>query len=266
MRFACDHDLHIHTYLSNCSKDVNQTPENIIKYAKNNNLNTICFTDHYWDSSIPYNTADNPWYQNQNFEHVSQIKPLPQAQDIRSLFGCEVEMGADNEIAMPEFRYNDFDFIIVSTTHFHLMAGKNWDNADEIKLVSNWIDRFDAVLNSNLPFKKVGLAHLSTPHIYRKDRKKYLEILDLISLSELKRLFAKTAELGIGVELNSSALCFAEEETNTILRMFKVAKDCGCKFYLGSDAHRLNNFNQVNAVFNRAIDLLQLEETDKFIL
>ena len=78
---------------------------------------------------------------------------------------------------MPEFRYKDFDFIIVSTTHFHLMAGKNWDNVSENKLVSNWIDRFDAVLNSNLPFNKVGLAHLATPHIYRKDRKIYLEIL-----------------------------------------------------------------------------------------
>ena len=265
MRFVCDHDLHIHTYLSNCSGDINQTPQNILNYAKNNNLNTICITDHYWDSSIPYNTGNNAWYQNQNFEHISQALPLPTAQGIRVLFGCEVEMGSNNELAIPEFRYKDFDFIIVSTTHFHLMAGKNWDDVDEKKLISNWIDRYDVVLNSKLPFNKVGLAHLATPHIYRKDRKTYLKILENLPLSELKRLFLKTAQLGVGIELNGSMLSFADEEKDYVLRMFKVAKECGCKFYLGSDAHRLNNFNSVNAVFNRAIDLLQLEETDKFV-
>lgn len=266
MRFVCDHDLHIHTYLSNCSKDINQTPENILKYAKNNNLNTICITDHYWDSVIPYNTVDNSWYQNQNFEHISKIKPLPKEQGIRVLFGCEVEMGSNNEIAIPEFRYKDFDFIIVSTTHFHLMSGKLWDGVDKFRLVDNWIKRFDVVLDSDLPFGKVGLAHLATPHIYRKDREIYKEILNSIPLAELERLFYKSAKKGVGIELNSSTLSFKDDEADVVLRMFKVAKDCGCKFYLGSDAHKLNNFNQVNATFNRAIDLLRLEETNKFVL
>lgn len=266
MRFVCDHDLHIHTYLSNCSGDINQTPENILKYAKNNNLKTICITNHYWDSDIPYNTANNVWYQNQNFEHVSKSLPLPQDKAVRCLFGCEVEMGSNNEIAMPKYRYKDFDFIIVSTTHFHLMTGKDWENADENKLISNWIDRFDVVLNSDMPFNKVGLAHLATPHIYRKDRKTYLKILEALPLSELRRLFLRATQLGVGIELNGSMLSFPYEEKDIVLRMFKVAKECGCKFYLGSDAHKLNNFTHMNTVFNRTIDLLQLEETNKFVL
>ncbi len=86
MKFVCDHDLHIHTYLSNCSGDINQTPENILHYAKTNNLNTICITDQYWDSSIPYNTTDNSWYQNQNFAHIAKSLPLPQDENVKFLF------------------------------------------------------------------------------------------------------------------------------------------------------------------------------------
>ena len=265
MKFSFDHDLHIHTYLSNCSGDITQTPVNILNYAKKYNLNTICVTDHYWDDSIPYNTIDNSWYQNQNFEHISKIKPLPNDENIRFLFGCEVEMGSNNEIAMPEFRYNYFDFIIVSTTHFHLMTGKNWDNADKNRLVSNWINRFDVVLNSNLPFNKLGLSHLVTPHIYRRDRKIYLEIIDLLPTNVLKRLFSKASQLGVGIELNSSALSFFEEEKDVVLRPLRIANECGCKFYLGSDSHKLSAFENIKENFEDIITSLDLTEDDKFI-
>jgi len=49
-----------------------------------------------------------------------------------------------------------------------------------------------------------------------------------------------------------------------VLRMFHVAKQCGCKFYLGSDAHERWSFDGVYDVFERAINHLGLEESDKF--
>ena len=50
-------------------------------------------------------------------------------------------------------------------------------------------------------------------------------------------LFKKAADLGVGIELNSFDMNFAEEEAETVLRPYRIAKKCGCKFYLGSDAH-----------------------------
>lgn len=52
MRFRYDHDLHMHSYISDCSQDAEQTPENILQYAKEHNLNTICLTDHFWDENV----------------------------------------------------------------------------------------------------------------------------------------------------------------------------------------------------------------------
>lgn len=47
MKFKIDHDLHIHSYISECSSDVLQTADRILQYAKDNHLSTVCLTDHF---------------------------------------------------------------------------------------------------------------------------------------------------------------------------------------------------------------------------
>ena len=110
MKYKVDHDLHIHTYLSECSQDPEQTPEYILEYAKKNGLHTVAVTDHYWDSAVP--TPSN-WYRPQNFDNVSKVLPLPKADGIKFLFGCETDMNRELTIGIPSERYKDFDFIIV---------------------------------------------------------------------------------------------------------------------------------------------------------
>jgi histidinol phosphatase-like PHP family hydrolase len=46
--------------------------------------------------------------------------------------------------------------------------------------------------------------------------------------------------------------------------MFRIAKDAGCKFYLGSDAHTPDEFKQIKEIFDYAIEVLRLKEDDKF--
>ena len=91
-------------------------------------------------------------------------------------------------------------------------------------------------------------------------------MLELLPSPELERLFSKAAKLGCGIELNQSDMSFADEEADRVLRMFRVAKSCGCKFYLGSDAHHPENFAKTKAIFERAVALLELQESDKFHL
>ena len=71
MKYSIDHDYHIHSYLSSCSQDPEQTTENILLYAKRNNLTSICITDHFWDSAVP---GASRWYAEQDFEHISDKK------------------------------------------------------------------------------------------------------------------------------------------------------------------------------------------------
>lgn len=266
MRYIIDNDLHIHTYLSLCSKDEKQNPRAILDIAKDNNIKTICITDHYWDSAVACNTSVNWWYQEQNFDHISKILPLPQDDNVRFLFGCEADMDSNNRIGLPKERYDDFDFIIVSTTHFHHMAGGEWDDNSNKAIANRWIKRMHAVLESDLPFYKTGIAHPACYLMNKKSREDYLETLNLISDKEYEEVFKAVAEKGIGIEINAGDFKFTDNEAETVLRMFKIAKEYGCKFYLGSDAH--HNSQLVNALpfFEKAINMLCLEESDKYTI
>ncbi|MBQ3529357.1 MAG: PHP domain-containing protein [Oscillospiraceae bacterium] len=266
MRYIIDHDFHMHSSLSLCSGDPGQTPEAMLKYAEEHNLKAICITDHYWDELVPCNTAVNRWYERQNHAHVTQILPLPQPENVKLLFGCEADLDSDDVIGISKERFDAFDFIVLSTTHLHHMSGPRWENLSNAGVAEKWVERFDAVLNADLPFGKVGIAHPTCRLINMHSRKDFLEILSLIPQSELERLFTKAAKVGLGIEINASTMQFEESETDTILRMYRIAKDCGCKFYLGSDAHTREDMKKLFPFFDRAIDLLDLQESDKFII
>lgn len=264
-RFIFDHDLHIHSYLSSCSRDPEQTPERILQYAKENGLSMVCLTNHYWDGLVE---GAHPWYVPQNFEHLLEAKPLPEAQGIRFLFGCETDMRADKVIGIPPERYDEFDFIIVPTTHLQFLGFtiSESDYASTEKKAKQWVDRLDALLDMDLPFYKVGIAHLVTRHTAERDPEGYIALMKALRDDDMERIFTKVAELGAGIELNSFDMRFSDDEADLVLRPFRVAKACGCKFYLGSDSHHPAALIDAPAIFERTIDLLDLCESDKFVL
>ncbi len=265
MKYKFDHDLHIHTYLSSCSADPEETTECILEYAKANKLNTVAVTDHYWDSTVP---KPSPWYKPQNFEHIARSLPLPKSEGINFIFGCETDMNKECTIGIPRERYDDFGFILVPTTHLHMKGFTITDadyDSDEVKRAELWIKRFDALLSSDLPFYKTGVAHLTCSLMFRSPEGKcrYLKTLDNIPERELQRLFAAAKDKRLGIELNMFDMMFSESYADTILRIYRVAKYQGCKFYLGSDAHFPKDFKKASEIFDRAINLLDLKESDK---
>lgn len=264
MRYIVDNDLHIHSKLSACSADPEQTKERILSYAVENGLKTICLTDHFWDEALE---GASSWYVPQNYKHISTSKPLPQEKDVQFLFGCETELNKSMTLGISKEKFELFDFIIIPTTHFHM---KNYtlstEEASNAKNRANaWIKRFDSVLEMNLPFHKIGIAHL-TCGLIAPTREEYLKVLQLIPKEEMERLFIKAAKLGVGIELNASDMKFLNEETDVVLRPYKIAKMCGCKFYCGSDAHHPEAFDTAKTLFEKAVNLLELTEEDKFMI
>ena len=262
MKYIFDHDLHIHSYLSQCSSDTEQTAERILQYAKDNNLKTICLTDHYWDEAV---SGASDWYQLHSFSHIASVKPLPQAEGIKFLFGCETELDKDLKLGISGERYKDFDFIIIPTTHLHMKGFTIRENESGAEVLAElWIKRLEAVFHMDLPFRKVGIAHLTCKHFASSSKEEYVKALDLLKTEDLERLFQKAAGLGWGIELNLTESNFSDKERDSVFRIYRVAKRCGCKFYLGSDAHHPAKFEQARSIFEKAIDLLELTEEDKF--
>ena len=261
MKYVFDNDCHIHSRLSLCSNDPGQTPERILEYARRYDLKTICLTDHFWDEKVP---GAIDWYSKQNFAHISEAKPLPQADGIRFLFGCETEMDRNMTLGISKERFDEFDFVVIPTTHFH-MSGFTIpeDYITPEQRAEFWHKKLNALLNMDLPFHKIGIAHLACP-LMNSPREKYIETMAALSESDMENAFGRAAEKGVGIELNYGDMKFSDSEADTVLRPFKIAKHMGCKFYCGSDAHHPAELDDAKNIFERAIDMLGLTENDKF--
>ena len=266
MRFKVDHDYHIHSHLSLCSDDPEQSNERILRYAEDNGFSKICLTDHFWDESIP---ARCGFYNKQGVEHIKQALPLPQGEKTKFLFGCETEMDRNFNIGVSEKLYDKFDFIIVPTTHLHFNAFvmEEVRNDPEYRAYL-WVERFAKLLEKDMPFHKMGIAHLTCGLMlsgeYENGEKKYLSVLRLIDDKVYRSLFASAAKKGIGIELNIPIENMGDEERTEVLRPYKAAKEMGCKFYLGSDAHVPRELDAAKNRFEMIIDALDLTEKDKF--
>lgn len=264
MKYILDHDLHIHSMISQCSSDPEQTAERILQYAKSLGLKQIALTDHFWDESVP---GASSWYAKYHkFSDLVKALPLPKDDEVEFLFGCETDMDKNGIIGLSRDKFDAFDFIVIPTTHLH-MKGFTIDECDygnPVRLAQLWVERFDRLLDADLPFGKVGIAHLSTACIAHENNL-YFDVLKILPDDEVYRLFEKAAQIGLGIEINASDIAVSDKDIDTVLHPFRIAKECGCKFYYGSDAHKPRDFDGYK-YFDRAADILSLTEDDKFII
>ena len=259
MKFIIDHDLHIHSKLSLCSNHPEQTPSAILEYAQRLGLRHICLTDHYWDDAVP---GASDWYKAQNYAHIEKALPLPKADGITFDFGCETDFDKHMTLGIGKEAMEKFDFIIVPTSHLHMTGftiEKSMKSAAE--RAKFYMERNHALLDMDLPFEKMGLAHFTCSLMDRGCDEKSNVILDMITDAEFSEFFTRAASKGIGIELNTPLIKSSDDAE---LRPYKIAKACGCKFYLGSDAHTPKDLLAALARFEAITNALDLTEDDKF--
>ena len=259
MRYIADHDFHIHSTVSLCFHDETQTPEAILNYAKDNKFKKICLTNHFWDEKVK---SEAEWVDEHDFTHISSVLPLPKDGNVEFLFGCETDMDYNHVLGVGEERFDCFDFIIVSTTHLHLDG-----NTVRTKITKpeeaafHWINKLENLLIKDLPFHKIGIAHLTTGHILKN---RTAEALELISDSSMFSIFKECARVGVGIELNGKTVNMTDEHKEIFLRPYFIAKECGCKFYFGSDSHKASALLGTKENFEDVISKLNLKESDKY--
>ena len=262
MVFSINHDLHIHSQLSSCSADPLQNTQAILDYAKQNNYDYLCLTDHYWDEKVP--GASN-WYMPQNTPHIEKALPLPQDEKVHFYFGCETDMDKYGTIGISPETIDKLDFVIIPTTHLHM---NGFTIAEEDRTVEKrtelYVWRFNHLLDMDLPFHKIGVAHLTCPLMARDNPDDHIKVLNNIDDATFTELFEKASKKGIGIELNFNYPIASEEDRNATLRPYRIAKKCGCKFYFGSDAHHPDTLAGALNRFTAIRDDLGLEESDKF--
>ena len=270
MKYQIDHDLHIHTYISGCAgHDPRQSKEAILTYGLVNGFGLLCVCDHIWDRKVtPARINENAWSwltHGQDFEKARELLPLPQSKACNFLFGIEADMDCAGNIAVSREEFDNFDFINFAVNHLHL-TNFTYDpskadsyNSPEEEFKELCKERLLRLLNMDLPFHKCGLAHFTLGP---------LKAYELFSDEEYREIFGLAAQKGIGVELNfSEELIYkvsSPRDEEILLRPYRIAKEMGCKFYLGGDAHDPECLASRKLWFERMVDMLELTEDDKF--
>lgn len=253
------HDFHIHTSLSVCAKET-ATVEHYFNVAQRLGLNKIGFSDHFWDSSFD---APNDFYRTQDYEHVSRLKPMLEnaPEGLNVYFGCEAEYDPKRrDVGITEETAEKFDFIIVPNSHTHMMMPKDFYEPYE-KHAEFMIESYNNILDSKVSKYITAMAHpfMAVACPYNNGI-----LIDMIPDDTYKRLFDKTANKGIAFEINISSMHGKTKEQIEALsqiRIFRLAKQCGCKFLFGTDSHN----DQRHSSFSNAefvAEILELKETD----
>ena len=265
MKFQIDHDLHIHSYISPCAgHDPRQTKEAILAYGIASGLHVLCAADHIWEKDGP--GSCQLWRgDGLDFEKAQELLPLPQSSKCRFLFGIEADMDQDGNLAVSEKNYDLFDFIVVAPSHMHMFPPDcRTGDKQEIALIYKeaYKKRINQILDKNLPFEKVGMAHFSTSLVCTKAPD---EIFDAFSDDEYREIFSRIAKCGMGVELNLDERIWKADDAVFYhhMRPYRIAREEGCKFYLGGDSHTPDTFDSRVTMFRRAAESLDLTENDK---
>lgn len=236
-----NHDLHIHTYLSACcaAKEEQQAAK-IVKLAEEMGLETIGLSDHVW-----VNPAIDPidWYKPQNEAHIKKIREnlaaLPPSR-VRVSVGCEGDTIAPGKFGLtPEF-VATLDHVLLSCSHFHMkgFVEQPVDNTSG-SVGRHLLKMFRSAVASGLP---TAIAH---PFFPFGSVPQFAAIIDSISDAEFIDAFGLAAQHGVAIEIttvflppeNKGAPDAPQWTLDTPTRFLSLAKQAGCRFTLGTDAH-----------------------------
>ncbi|MDY2770807.1 MAG: PHP domain-containing protein [Eubacteriales bacterium] len=253
-------DLHCHSSLSACCADKRMTPERILRHAEEAGYETICLTDHLWDSAVP---GASGWYAPQNIEHVRAALPLPQAPSCHFYFGCETELPVNGVPALSREHFDLFDFVVIPVNHMHMAGLVRAEGVDTPeKMAVNIENRLENLLEQNLPLRKIGLAHLTIGLMFREGR--IADVMHAMSEARLLRILKGYAAAGTGIELNATAFSEMTDRPDDILKIYRIAKEAGCRFYCSSDAHSVEALDGVPKNLPAVIQALGLTEADAY--
>lgn len=239
MKFPIDHDLHCHTFVSGCSLDPEQNPAAMLAFAKAHGYTAMCTTDHLWDPDAP---GVFTCYKRQTMELQKSILPLPHEDGIRFEFGCETEwrgiIDGHPTLGLAPEHYNEFAFIVVPPNHFHFRPHVRPDDCDTPpKVAELLVTRLEQLQTLQLPWEKVGIAHMNCGLIYAEGNP--ADVFDAIDEDRYRAALRFFAEKGAGIELNCSSFGTPKfkERPESHFRLFRMAMEEGCRLYLASDAH-----------------------------
>lgn len=230
-------DLHIHTNLSKCG-DPSSTAAACVLAAEKAGLTGIGFANHCWASQIE---GASDFYQGQDLEHVLKIKDelAALATGLQVWVGCETEYTGSGRAGMNRELAGRLDYVFFPASHFH-MSGytvpEDLRSRGPCSVRELLYRRFLEV--TELGFG-TGIVHPFFPLGFDDWEE---EVLSGITRRQYETCFTAAKQAGLAIEIHHSAVesrsAVNESGFSSLyIDMLTSARDCGCSFFFGSDAH-----------------------------
>jgi len=260
------HDFHIHTNLSICAKS-DATLEMYVEKAKELGLKKIAITNHFWDHAVDgWRGKAGKFYEIQELEHINKIKSEidefnKNNNALKILFGSEAEYCYElHRPAISPKVAEQMEVLLVPNSHTHIVMPKNFYEPYS-KHIQFMIDAFMDIVNSDVSKYITAIPHPFMAVCCPYDNR---ILINKITDDQFKYCFSGAAENNIALEIN---LDFIRNKTlsgiydDPIIRMYRIGKECGCKFTVGTDAHNSEGYNGFT-VANSVASILDLKQDD----
>ena len=256
-------DLHVHTNKSLCAPR-DTTPASYIPHCADEGIRLIGITDHVYPEDM---LAQYGYPHDRRVERLLELRAsLEEAEKqsgIRYLLGCEIDYFdcVGRPYILPEESVG-FDYVLLAASHIlnypHMYTAYDLNSPDVLRKLT--IERFVAACQLDYPVP-VGICH----PLYPICSPYQAEIIDGISDNTLQELFSMAADKNISIEIHS---CLYRNDTphnqfglsDHYLRILAAARNCGCHFHMGSDAHSASAFVGSHEKLRKAAELLGLTE------
>ncbi|MFW6153825.1 MAG: hypothetical protein ACOC95_01255 [Planctomycetota bacterium] len=226
-----DHDLHVHTGLSACCHDPEgQTPERIAQAATAMGVGTVGLADHVWANP---GVAPSAWYAPQTIDRIIALRQRVPAEvaGVRMLVGCEAETIAPGVFGITPDTAARVDYVHLACSHFHMTHFVAQPaSARPVDVADHALTFFRSAASSGLatiiphPFLTLGFQDVIPA------------MVATISDDEFGDAFGLAAAHGVGIEITVGYLSDPARR-DAALRLLTLAKQAGCRFTFGTDAH-----------------------------
>lgn len=227
------YDYHVH---SDYSMDCKYSMEDMAIKAIENNLKSLCFTDHIELEAID-NKIDILFHPHDYFKKVKRVK-YKFINEIEILAGVEIglqpHLGKRYEKLIKE---NSFDFVIASV---HSIKGIDIHRdgcLDNKKPSDAIIEYYKEIYQSIDNFRNYDvLGHIDLIDRYLNKTQGLPKLVDYMWLIE--KILIKIIEEGKGIELNTSGLRYGLKYFHPKIEILNLYKKLGGEIItIGSDAH-----------------------------
>ncbi|MDO8682650.1 MAG: PHP domain-containing protein [Armatimonadota bacterium] len=235
-------DFHVHTRYSPCAQS-DMLPGSIIEAAKEQGIKYLGLVDHifgFTDASI--------------LKSARKDCP-PDDGSIEVFFGCEADVLSVGKTTVTQEMMDALDYIMVSANHFHNDWLKLVDlpESDDPQVVGkHFLKMFNYA--ASLEYADV-IAHpfYVMPGTYD------IKSIYLLTEKDIAPGIEAAAKNKVAVEISRRAI--TQEHVEFMLMFYRLCKEAGVKFSVGSDSHMLSTVGQMRLLVEM-VEELDLRQED----